>query len=526
MASRDLLSLPVHGAADGTVPVAGRGAPLASRPRPRGSAWLWAVPTRVVFFSLAGLATGSAFIGAHSLWLDETFSIAFSRASATQVWHRVGLEVNMALYHGVLHFWLYLGTDATTVRMLSVLFAVATVPVFYGLVARLYDHRTATVACALLVVNPFYVQYAQEARAYSLAMLFATATTYLFVRAVQLPSRWGWVAYAFVAGLSTYVHLFLALVVVGHAVALYATQGRGRLRRQTTVGAFAAAALIAAPVIYLAQRQIPSHESPLSKPTAVTLLSAFTLASGDRAGVASMMLFLLALLATVLFAIAAWKGRRGTSASRDAVVLSWFLVPIAISYVVSFARPTFAPRYLIVSVPALLIMGAVALIRSSSLRLVLTALATVLSLSLAVDWRYYHDHLVKEDWRDLSAYLVGAARPGDGLIVYQPWNRTPLDYYLVRHGGPIPLTPVYPSFGFSVTNPFAPGPDLASPGAGRSLARSAARHRRVWIVFSATTLANPTVQTILSGMAGRPRVVDRNFVRITLLLYGPRRSGG
>jgi hypothetical protein len=84
---------------------------------------------------------------------------------------------------------------------------------------------------------------------------------------------------------------------------------------------------------------------------------------------------------------------------------------------------------------------------------------------------------------------------------------------------------VYPSFGFSATDPFASGPDLTSPGADRGLARSAARHRRIWIVFSATSLANPTVQTILSGMAGRPRLVDRSFVRITLLLYGPRRSG-
>jgi mannosyltransferase len=337
------------------------------------------VPTRVVFFSLAGLATGSAFIGAHSLWLDETFSIAFSRTSTSQLWHRFGLEINMALYHGVLHFWLLLGTGATTVRMLSVLFAVSTVPVFYGLVARLYDHRTATVACALLVVNPFYVQYAQEARAYSLAMLFSVTTTYLFVRAVQTPSRRAWGVYAVVAGLSAYVHLFLALVVAGHAVSLYATRGRGRLRRQTVVAAFAAAALLAAPVIYLTQRQIPSHGSPLAKPTGVALLSVFTLGSGDRAGVAAMMLFLLALLATALFAIAAWKGRRATSAWRDAALLSWFLVPIAISYVVSFARPTFSPRYLIVSMPALLIMGAMVLTRSSSRRLVLTALATVVT---------------------------------------------------------------------------------------------------------------------------------------------------
>jgi uncharacterized membrane protein len=434
----------------------------------------------------------------------------------------------MALYHGVLHFWLLLGSDAVTVRMLSVLFAVATVPILYCLVGRLYDDSRATAACALLVVNPFFVQYAQEARAYSLSMFFATVTTYLFVRAVQTPSRMAWVAYALVAGLAAYVHLFLGLVIVAQALSLSVTRGRPRVRRSTVAAAYIAIALLASPVAYFAHRQAASHLPPLPKPTATDLLSVFMLGSGQKYSGSAVILFMLAAFATVLFAIGAWKRRRGPSAWTDALILSWFAVPIALSYVGSFARPSFALRYLIVSMPALLVMAAVVILPAVRHRLVLPALAAVLALSLAVDWAYYHDPSVKENWRALSAYLVHAARPGDGLIVYQPYLRTPLDYYIVRHPDKPPVTPIYPSFGFSATDAFATAPDVTSPAIAHPLVRSARRLRRVWIVLE-TNLDNsgvtpPAVRAILSSVAGRPRLVDRDYRKMLLLMYGPRRG--
>jgi hypothetical protein len=462
------------------------------------------------------------------MWLDEAFSVAFARAHTSQLWHRFGLEINMALYHGILHFWLLLGSDAVTVRMLSVLFAVATIPALYCLVARLYDDSRATAACALLVVNPFFVQYAQEARAYSLSMLFATTATYLFVRAVQSSSRAVWVAYALVAGVAPYVHLFLGLVIVAHAFSLWVTRGRPRVRASSAVPSFVAVAVLASPVVYLAHRQVATHGPPLPKPALVDLLSVFMLGSGEKYSDAAVILFVCAVSATVIFAVSAWRRRRGQSAWGDALVLLWFGAPIAVSFVGSFVRSTFAPRYLIVSMPALLVMAAVVIVPVLRHRLMLLALAAVLVLSFAVDWAYYHDPSAKENWRGLSGYLVRTARPGDGLIVYEPYLRTPLDYYLVRHDAPPPVKPIYPSIGFSATDAFVSAPDLSAPAAAHRLERVARRYRRVWIVLETNLdsagVNDPAVRAILSSVAGRPQLVDRNYRRMLLLLYGRHRA--
>jgi len=410
------------------------------------------------------------------------------------------------------------------VRLLSVLSAVATVPVFYRLVAPLYDDRRATIACALLVLNPMYVEYAQEARAYSLSMLFATVMSYLFVRAVQTPSRAVWAAYALTAGLSAYVHFVLGLVVLAHAVSLVVRRGRRRLGLKTVVPPFAASLVLALPALYLAHRQSPTHQSILAKPSPVDLFSVFTLATGPAPSGAAVILFLLACLAATLFLVHTWRGRRALGAWQDAFVLSWFVVPIAITFAVSFSRPSFAPKYLIVSMPALLVMGAVAALLS---RLNGPLIVLVLILSLAVDWAYYHDPSSKEDWRGLTAYLVQDSRPGDGLIVYAPYTRTPLDYYIERRSGAISLTPIYPTFPFSATSLASAYTSSAfSSSAARALTRSARRHRRIWIILSHTKGMPDGVRAVLRSVKGRPRLAERDFVRISLLLYGPRRAPG
>jgi hypothetical protein len=73
----------------------------------------------------------------------------------------------MALYYGLLRLWVRLGTDESTVRLLSVLPDLATVPVLYVLENR-FGTRVGLSSALLLAINGYNIQYAQEARSYSL----------------------------------------------------------------------------------------------------------------------------------------------------------------------------------------------------------------------------------------------------------------------------------------------------------------------------------------------------------------------
>src|SRR2546425_3307417 len=118
------------------------------------------------------LAAGLGFLrlGAKSGWLDEAESVAHARLGVRSLLHVLdGGDPNMGLYYVLLHFWIRIfGESESAVRGLSVLFGVLAVPAIYLVGARLFGRAAGLVAALLLAVNAFFIQYAQEARSYSL----------------------------------------------------------------------------------------------------------------------------------------------------------------------------------------------------------------------------------------------------------------------------------------------------------------------------------------------------------------------
>ena len=85
---------------------------------------------------------------------------------------------NMTLYYVLLRAWIHLGDSEFTVRCLSVLFGVLTIPATYALGARLFDRATGLLAAVLLSVHSFHIAFSQEARGYSLLSLLLVLTSY------------------------------------------------------------------------------------------------------------------------------------------------------------------------------------------------------------------------------------------------------------------------------------------------------------------------------------------------------------
>src|SRR5579864_9515327 len=112
-------------------------------------------------------------LGARSLWLDESTSVALAHLA----WNTLGKvlshgEANMALYYGLLHLWVgRFGDSEFSVRMLSAFMAFGAVAAIYALGSRLFDARVGLISALLLAVNAYQVAYAQEARSYSLLLL-------------------------------------------------------------------------------------------------------------------------------------------------------------------------------------------------------------------------------------------------------------------------------------------------------------------------------------------------------------------
>src|SRR3546814_20050416 len=85
-------------------------------------------------------------------------------------------DVHPPLHHLVL--WgtsRVIGISELSMRLPSIVFGAALVPVMYGAAKAAFDRRTARVAALMVVPAPCLVWYSPEARIYSLFMLIGVA---------------------------------------------------------------------------------------------------------------------------------------------------------------------------------------------------------------------------------------------------------------------------------------------------------------------------------------------------------------
>ncbi len=132
-------------------------------------------PLLLLAITVVGAALRLYEIGSKGLWLDESFSVWLGRQPLFEMlaW-LLRVDQHPPLYYASLHFWLGLGDSAATVRTLSALYGILTIPIFYLLGRRLLGQTGGLLAALILAVSPFHVRFAQETRMYTLLTLNAS----------------------------------------------------------------------------------------------------------------------------------------------------------------------------------------------------------------------------------------------------------------------------------------------------------------------------------------------------------------
>ncbi|PWU18669.1 MAG: hypothetical protein C5B48_14495 [Candidatus Rokuibacteriota bacterium] len=469
---------------------------LGARLRPGG------VRTLVALEAALAAVLGAIALGHRSYWLDESVSVTIAKLNWSGFTHVVKTrEANMALYHLLLSGWTDLfGDSEAATRSLSVLVGAAAVPVLFLLGRRLAGTTAGLVAGLLLAVNPMFVRYAQEARGYALCLLLVTTASYLFVRGLQEPSWATWVAYAAVAALAAYAHFFALLVPAASAVSLLFLRGTP-LPWRKILGAAVLLGLLLLPLVVL----VSSNTS-----------SGIGWASGNRIGrVFKSIHHHPPLVAAVLVVgglclVAAWLGLRRALGRRFGspaawswgFVGSWIVVPFVVVAVLGVVyRPLFVLRYFIVCLPAVMLAGALLVGAVRRRWLAASLLAALVAVSVVGTARWYRNGQ-NEDWRHATRYVLGSARPGDGVLFYAPYVRIPFTLYLDRgpRTGALPA-PVYPAAGWFTPairfNNYVPVTATGVTGAAR-------RFKRVWLVVSHAQLyggRDPGYDAVRAGLA-------------------------
>jgi mannosyltransferase len=156
-----------------------------------------------------------------SLWHDEAFSALYiSKYGWGEMMHRIILDVHPPLYYIVLRLWSYIFSDnLLSLRALSIIFGILTVWAGYLFVKQAFkNEKWALVAALLLAVNPFQIQYALEARMYTLGTFLVLISSYLLLKALETGKLKHWIWYGITVAAGAYTHYFLLFSLVAQAL--------------------------------------------------------------------------------------------------------------------------------------------------------------------------------------------------------------------------------------------------------------------------------------------------------------------
>jgi mannosyltransferase len=500
----------------------------------RSATWL-----ALVILIAASAAVRLLFLVRKPFWFDEAFSVEVARIDWINFLHLLWWrEANMSLYYVLLRLWLHFGRGEYFIRSLSVVAAVATVPVDYWLGSLLYDRRVGLIAAALLAFNGYHIRYSQEARSYALFVLLATLSSAFLVALLRQPSRRNRSAYVIVSVLAAYAHFYALLLVGAHWMAARAWR---RSHPQVTTGSDGAATsmrrtwvtigIAVLPLLIFVAKTGAGPIRWIQRPSAHDLFEFWE----HLAGSDSWPILAVYAISCVAAVAPLWRRRRSKASQdqeawRAQFLLIWLLFPVVLTTLLSFARPVFLGRYLIFCLPALTILAAAGLSRIRSFWLLSATLAGVLALAgQGVLFVYGHDFDNERDGSAAASYFVlDRAEAGDAILFHIAETRVPYEFFRsLRAGGdtasPAFKIPLGPEIIFPRHAEGLDYRDFTGKPSADFLRSVPNRYGRVWVVLMNNgPAANPDPTTLLiSQIVGQSfrRLQVSQFPKVEVRLY-------
>lgn len=369
-----------------------------------------------------------------SLRLDEAQSLWQTRGSIASILNLVAHDVHVPLYHLIIHVWQsFFGNGVVAVRILSLIFFALNIPAIYMLGKLAYSRSVGLFGATIAAISPFMVWYGNEIRMYSLLTLLTILNFYFFISIYKKDNKFSWIGYTITALLGVYTHYFFFLALIAQIVFFFSKKSifPKRAFRNFTISASLVAASFLPWVIYVLKLGSASNMRPLLlTPSSFDIFNTFSyFLFGFHPDVINTLLVSLWPL-SVLFIFLALRQSIKLSPESQLFILS-IVIPMILAYVLSFLlRPVFLPRYLILTLPPLLlIISAVIYTYPKKLTAVFQVALLAPMIGMLFLQGYSDETPVKENYRAAVSYLNREVSPRDLIVISAPFTVYPIEYY-------------------------------------------------------------------------------------------------
>lgn len=369
-----------------------------------------------------------------SLRLDEAQSLFQVSRDYPGLLFQIAQDVHVPGYHTLLQGWITIfGGDITVARYMSLAFFVATIPAVYYLGAMIFNRHVGMLAAVFVTISPFMQWYGSEARMYSMLAFVTVIHQIIFLKVFKQGKTVHWFWYTLIAIIGLYTHYFFAFVIITEVVfyLLFHKQfPKGSLKRFIAAGIVALAAF--APWLwYVRSLGTASNTQPsLTAPSSGDLFNTYAqFLFGFQVDALNTIIVSLWPIIVLLAFYALQKNHKVSPSAIFFVMAA--VIPVLGAFIISVTiRPFYLSRYLIVALPALVILLAwIISIYPKRIRRFLQIGFVIATLGLLYIQVANPNTPVKEDYKAATTYLEKHATSRDVIVVSAPFTVYPTEYY-------------------------------------------------------------------------------------------------
>lgn len=377
-----------------------------------------------------------------SLWRDEAFSVLISQKSIGDIIRLATQDVSPGVLHYLLlHYWMLLfGNSEVVVRSLSLIFHILTVLIVFLIARKLIKSITAQILIALTtLLNPFLLQYAFEARAYSLLAFLTVLAVYLVLTKRNLLA-------GIVLALGIFTHNFGVFNFIAFAFWwVYINRGKLKTKEGLEFLGFPVFATLLWGSVIWSQWTKVAEGFWINQATSSIFLRSFEMyTKGDLSYPTQPLLYVFSLI-LAFFAFSYWI-RKEKEENTNIPLLFFFvaLIPTVITYVISaLFTPIYHERYLIATVPMLILIIGYSLYKlycfNLNLRNIIVAFTAIYMVLLIQSGEQIIGLTTKPAINWGINQILSKAQEGDVIVPKDNLNFLEIKYYVERSGRNIPV---------------------------------------------------------------------------------------
>lgn len=365
-----------------------------------------------------------------SLWLDEAAQVIQGKVPILYLLQNLQADFHPPLFHIIVHFWMYLGTEEWKLRLLTVILGLISIFFTYLLGKKISNgnEKIALSGALFLAINPFHIYFSQELRPYMLSCLMGILVVLSFYYSLKSNKIKWWVLFIISTVLfiySSYLSVFLLFGLITYWLI--------NIKRYKTLIMPLLISLMVVGVLYLPwipmvfqqlevssgiSKDLSGWESAVSVPFLKAL--PLTLMKFIIGQINFMPFWVYSLVTAIVFTIYGliiFKGIDYKKISSNFLLII-FLSGLVSSVVFTFFLPVVAPKRLIFLLPLFILLLSSGLAKVSK-RLFLPLFTLISFLSLTFLFIYQTNPVFqREDWRS-SVKKIESMASDHSIVVFK-----------------------------------------------------------------------------------------------------------